>query len=594
MRRHVRTWGDDILGTGALASPYKTVQKAVSVSATGDTVDVGDGAFAEVLNVGAGIRRLYIESRRTTSISCTSITLNSVYTNLMFRYGTLAIDAIYQTDAFVIAADAPYDYFTRYGIVVFDECEGRVNNADAAVAFYHSRFNIATVEPLHIVGLSSVLEFSEVTWLLCIEHFMFRRCRLSVSTTLDCMSALSVSDTRGIKIAGSAAADTVWYGAAAHDAPQRDSAWAMPRDNGFEYLGYSFDPLGAENGPYLSLGIDITASREYHSYLYFYGFQDDCVNEFGFTTGAHVGPFEPTNTQQYYSPNSTLARYMLGLIPDSVFVPQEMLCIQGILDDYRNNTVRHVWPENDARIRNFIRVLATYLCRVSGSVVASFLGLMQEINSNWLDELNRRPTWRCGHALWRYDPATLQISFDADLHRIPVYRFWDGRRFNVIRPKQNAAIALNAGTLATKPWVALYLNIDVVADAETRVQYFVNGTDGYRFLLSRWSRPQSELLPMALLKVDPGTGQIRYCYFFIEARIDAGSSPIVKEGDSCYRYVTKSRTLLWHNDVVDPATWVGEYFVDDMYRQAFAADTRIFRLFFDDTVEKMGIIDKTF
>lgn len=594
MRRHVRTWGDDFAGTGSLAAPYKTVQKAITVSATGDTVDVGDGVFTEVLSIGAGIARLYFDCRRTTEINSTSITLNSVRTNLIFRYGTYNVGAILQTDAFSIPADGPHDYFPTYGLVVFDEAEGEVLNPDAAVAFYHSRFHVAAVAAVNVVGISSVLSFSELTWLLYIQHFMFRRCRLSVQTLLDCMSVFSVTDTRSLQIVGRAANDSAWKASAYYDAPQRDSGWALRHDGGAEFIGYTFDPLGAENNAAISAGQDLNATREYLSYLYFYGFHDDCVAEFGFTTGAHVGPFNPANTQQYYSPNSALARYMLDLIPSELFVPAEMLSIEGILDDYRNNTLRHVWPENDARIRNFIRVLATFLCRVSGSFVASFLSLMQEINFNWLDELNRRPTLRTGHAFWRYDPATFTISFDAVLHEMPIYRFWDGRRFNLLRPRENTPIVLNPATLATKPWVALYLNIDAVADAEALVQYFATGTEAYRFILSRWGKPLSELMPMAMLKVDPGTGQILYCYFFMEARIDALGSPIVKEGDSYYSYETKSRGLLWHNDVTVPAVWIGDYLIDDMYRQAFAADTRIFRLYFDDSVEKMSIIEKTY
>jgi len=47
----VRTTGDDGTGDGTFQKPFKTIDKGVTTSVAGDTIDVGDGAFAETNQV---------------------------------------------------------------------------------------------------------------------------------------------------------------------------------------------------------------------------------------------------------------------------------------------------------------------------------------------------------------------------------------------------------------------------------------------------------------------------------------------------------------------------------------------------------------
>lgn len=365
----------------------------------------------------------------------------------------------------------------------------------------------------------------------------------------------------------------------------RDSGNALHYDARYSLLEDIYVPFASINGDSWTKGYDMNAETGLDFLFQHESNPDRRLRDMmTFSSGDYVGKYVSVLTQETYEPNNDLASYILGLFPEEIFVPENVIKISGLYDNYTTGMLPALWGHNDKEFRTFLRSLATTMGRTSGNLLMMKLS----IENTWKDyndqspdsfqhDLNKVPTWRIGKSWITYNPAIQKfyLSASSGLPNVPFYWTDENQRFEIVRIYPLADAGADVFALQTYAvWFNLLTELDVV---EVAPAYGLS--QGIQLILNRKAVYRDGCMPLCVFNVD-ASNEIHDIMFFCNALIGADWSLnfVFKHNVACRLYATKSRSANLFTNYNEIAKFYSDYkiLIEKIFNKGFAADNRMF------------------
>lgn len=375
------------------------------------------------------------------------------------------------------------------------------------------------------------------------------------------------------------------------DTVPEHSGNACEWDARYEYLQDFFMPYSSINGSEWSLGFDMSEDMSF-DFLFIHQSNPDrrLRASYTFGKGNHVGKYSPTSTTLSLEENNNLAAYVLGLMPEELFIPLEVIKIMGIMDGYLNGGIKALWNRNDREIRSFIRSMAVTLGRTSGNIVM----MKTAINHLWKNkndrdcesyhlELNKSQTFRIGKSWFKLTPGAGVTNVIPDttsgINETPFFWVDEEQRFRIGRVYVSAT--------RTPPFDRvnlIFLELDnLIEDYTTRTTMTFADMSDYvtEYYTKRFNTKQ----PLFAFKVD-AVGNVTDVLFYRNALIGSSITTTNKYNAVVRTYATKSRSANLFTNLNQTSQYEDlSPIIFDIFNKAFAPDTRIFTWHDDATTD---------
>lgn len=366
------------------------------------------------------------------------------------------------------------------------------------------------------------------------------------------------------------------------DTEPEHSGNACAWDDRYEYMQDYFLPYSSMNGQEWSLGFDMSEDQSFDFLFIHHSTPDRRLRDsYTFGKGNHVGKYSPTSTTLSLEENNNLASYVLGLVPDELFIPLEVVKIMGIMDGYLNGGIKALWDRNDREIRSFIRSMAVTLGRTSGNIVM----MKTAINHLWKNknnfncesyhlELNKSQTFRVGKSWFKLTPGAGVTNIIPDptsgINETPFFWVDDEQRFKIGRVYVSAPTTIPFGRTTV-----VYLDLADNQEDFNKVGYFSFAAIS-NLVTSSFTKTYNTRLPLFTFKTD-AAGTVLGVMFYRNALIGSSITSVNKYNAVVRSYATKSRSA----NLFTNLSQVKQYddlspIIHDIFNKAFAPDTRIF------------------
>lgn len=458
-------------------------------------------------------------------------------------------------------------------MLLFDSCVIDISSVASKTLFYHCNVSLSGKDN-NCLFISSEVSLTEETF-ISLQDYSFYYSKVS---DLVCYRNVLVPANTLLISAIEDLGTSVYFDDTCYSVNRVDSGNALKFDKRYSVLENMFLPFMSVNGPEWSTGIDIS-DNTFLDFSFIYDFPD--IRDLDLSTGTHVGVFSPSQLNKTILLPNSITKYISGLFPVDLFVPEDVIKISGILDNYTTSDIMALFPRNDLELRNFLRAVATSLGLVNNNIqmLSQFIQLMRTASlspKSYLMDLNKHFTFRVGPSLFQYNPATLELSFSSQFLDIPFFFYDAQHRFNISR-----MISIDPVTLVAEKSFLIYFDLDAEEIKSVEV-VSLKASMPQLFTLQE----SGKVLPFIALSID-ATRAVSEILFFQTALFSALSTPVAKDNNLLRSYATKSRSsnLLTNFDETSSVVLL----LRDIVEQCLSRDTRIFILLQNSASERIII-----
>lgn len=315
-------------------------------------------------------------------------------------------------------------------MIVFDNSTVLIDEITTPTLFYHSEVEV-TGNNAQGIYVSSKVTMSEDSF---VSHhdYMFYHCNFNGSY----LNTMVPINTALKDFLVSLGAENIFNEGIGYPVSRLDSGNAMYFDKRFSALNDLYLPFSSMNGPDWVTGFDMSYSKDL-DFVFFYvcpELRDLLV----FSSGDYVGVFNPVSPESLLLNSSYIMRYIAGIMPQDMFIAEELVKITGILDNYDTSGITALFERNDLELRSFLRSVAVTMGNAAGSVLLmkSLFDILKTSDFSpdcFQMDMNKFFTFRIGASLFNYDPSTTTLSFTDQVADIPFYYIDSFNNFNVVR-----------------------------------------------------------------------------------------------------------------------------------------------------------------
>ena len=455
-------------------------------------------------------------------------------------------------------------------MLVFDNTTISITSISTPALFYHSNVSVSG-DYSNGRYISCKTSFTDDAFITHTDYF-FSHCELDVDPLLvDVLAPLNILSVEEYE----AKAETIYFSETPYRVDRYDSGNCLNFDKRYAFLDDLYVPLVSFNGITWKKGLDL---NEDTSFDYFFFYEAPTLRDsVTFSTGDHVGVFVPSTIINSILFPSGILQFISGLLPAESFIPEEIIKITGILDNYNTAGLVSIFPRDGLELRSFLRSVAVTLGRITGGVlslreVIRVLKTPSASPDTFMMDLNKHFTFRVGESLFNYNPASGLLSFNADLINFPFYFTDNEHLLNVVR-----IVSLPTATLNINSTYLVYLNLDTATVVTVDVSSF-NLYEAMTKVLALAAG--NNIIPLMGIRVDE-VRQFKKTLFFQTALVGSLTTDNEKFNALVRSFATKSRSANLFSNIDRDSDYL--LLIRDVVDKSLAKDTRVF-MFLQDSI----------
>jgi len=468
-------------------------------------------------------------------------------------------------------------------MIIFDESIITVNNVVMEALFYHS---VVTINGDSSEGryISSKVTISNDSW-LNMNHMIYHSNVTLTDPDYEWQDVKIPIDML-VRSKMEPWAKYIIRDGITYFIDPRDSGNSLVWDSRYEMMEDFYLPFSSINGVDWSSGYDMSDGKDFDFLFNQVSLPDRRLRDsYTFSKGAHVGKYIPTTLIQSYDKNNNLASFIVGNIPEDLFIPLEVVQVMGIFDGYMTGGITALWDRNDKELRSYLMSLAVTMGRVSGSIVqmkTAIQHLWKNENDHSPDsiqiDLNKAATFRIGKNWWNYTKPNLQISVGTGLEITPFYFVDLYQRFKISRVYPDKTVVINPSSV-----YIIYLNLNDALQSAVVESAGISFKEASEKMIEYANITHNEIVPLATFRTD-ALNDIDAILFYRDALIGDTASSTDKYNALIRSYATKSRSANLFTNLYESGQWDSfKVLIEEIFHKSFAMDTRMFA-WHDDSV----------